>query len=38
MDFLADSGGEVCQLQRPTDRNYEESKYFCFDAFYKHKL
>lgn len=38
MNFLADTRGEVCQLQRPTDRYYEEGKYFCFDAFFKHKL
>jgi len=38
MDFLADTRGEVCQLQRPTDRYYEEGKYFCFDVSYKHKL
>lgn len=30
MLFLADAGGEICQLQRPTDRYHEEGKYFCF--------
>lgn len=38
MYFLADTRGEVCQLQRPTDRYYEEGKYFCYDVSYKHNV
>jgi len=38
MEFLADTRGKVCQLQRPTDRYYEEGKYFCFGASFNHKL
>lgn len=36
MLFFADAGGEVCQLQRSTDRYYEKGEYFCLYVSYKH--